>query len=577
MTTFARGNRQVILEGRGIVTLRQSDHIATGGEGSVFHIGADTVVKIYTDPQKMAHDDMARKIQALVVLQHPYIVAPQGLALNARNDPIGYYMPYVDGEAFPRIFITGNPMRKRFGDKGISLLASRMQEVVRFAHDHKALIVDGNELSWLAVTRQGPEPRIIDVDSWSIGRWPPTVIMPSIQDWHTKGFTQLTDWFAWGIVTFQLYTGIHPYKGTLAGYQRGELERRMRDNTSVFSTDVRLNANVRDFSCIPPKLLEWYRNTFQNGMREIPPSPLDVGVVVSMVTRAHAIVAATTGRLMQEKLYANAADPALRVFPCGIVMLQSGNLHDLASKQLVGRAKSHECEVIQKEGYWIIADWDSSQLEFVAIDVATLETHQLSLQVRCYHLLQQGNRLFAHTDQGLSELRLLVVGKPLLVSDRSWGVMRYSTQWFESVGIMDALGATFVIAPFGEQAVAQVRVKELDGLRPVTAKAGNRFVVIVAIDQKGEYRKLELTFDREYKTYAVWEGAVDTAELNMAVLPRGVAAIITQDGELNVFVPVTGALTKVQDRGITTDMMLGNWQETVVYIRDGEVWRMQMR
>ena len=46
-----RGSLHVTLEGRGAVTLRPSDHVATGGQGAIYRIG-DTAVKLYLDPVK---------------------------------------------------------------------------------------------------------------------------------------------------------------------------------------------------------------------------------------------------------------------------------------------------------------------------------------------------------------------------------------------------------------------------------------------------------------------------------------------------------------------------------------------
>ncbi len=577
MTTNRTGNFQVILDGRGEVTIRQGDHVATGGEGSVFRL-AGTVIKVYNDPQKMRRDNMVDKIKALTVLQHPYIVAPYGLVLDERGTPIGLYMPYIkDSEPFPRVFTNDYWTRSGFDDKDASALVNRMQEVVKFAHDKRAIIVDGNELSWLLLmSGNGAEPRIIDVDSWSIGRWPPKVIMPSIRDWHMNGFNELTDWFSWGIVSFQVYTGIHPYKGTLDGYKPGELERRMQDNASVFAQSVRLNRNVRDFSRIPSRLLGWYVDTFQHGMREMPPSPFDTGVGAPRAAVVARTIVTTAGVLMYEKLYSDTRDPVIRIFPCGAVLLKSGRLYDLESKHELGTVKSRDCEVVKTEGRWLIADWDGDKLEFAAVDRNRNE-ERLNLNLNGYRLLQYNDRLFVHTDQGLTELKLKVVGRSFLVPDQTWGVMRYSTRWFDGVGIMDALGAAFVIVPFGDRAVAQVRVRELDGLKPVMAKAGNRFVAIMTIDKDGQYKKLELTFDRRCNSYTVWEGQADSPELNMAMLPRGVVAMITQDGELNIFVPTSGTLNKVQDKDITTDMILANWGDSAVYIRNGEVWSMRMQ
>ena len=108
------------------------------------------------------------------------------------------------------------------------------------------------------------------------------------------------------------------------------------------------------------------------------------------------------------------------------------------------------------------------------------------------------------------------------------------------------------------------------------AKAGNRFAVIIAVDKKGEYQKIELTLDREYRTYTAWKGLVDSADLNMSVLPKGVCATIVDDGEINIFVPTSGTVNKVKDKDINTGMLLSNWDNAVVYIRNGEVWSIRM-
>jgi len=577
MTTPRVINRQVELVGRGKVTLRENDHVATGGEASVFR-KADIAIKVYTDAGKMRRDNMSGKIRALTVLQHPYIVAPNGLVLDSRGVPIGLYMPYVEGEPFPGVFTNAFRTRSGFSDEDSSVLVARTQDLLKFAHDRNATIVDGNELSYLLITTtDGPEPRIIDVDSWSIGAWPPTVIMPSIKDWHTNGYDQKTDWFAWGIVSFQVYIGIHPYKGTLDGYQKRDLEKRMKDNASVFAPGVRLNKAVRDFGCIPAKLLAWYIDTFQNGLRQVPPSPFDVGVGVPRAALIARTIVTEAGALMYEKLYDDTSDPAIRIFPCGVVLLESGRLYDLESKRDIGIAKSRDCEVVKKEGHWLIVDWESGELHFAAVNCRNLKEESLPLVLKGYRLVRYENRLFVVTDQGLTEVQLMVLNKPILASGQTWGVMVNSTRWFDGVGIMDAMGATFVIAPFGDNAVGQVRVPELDGLKPVMAKAGHRYVVVTAVDQNGEYRKLELTLDRGYRTYTISEDVVDSADLNMATLPRGVCAAIVNDGEVSIFVPTSGTLNKVQDKDITTDMTLANWENTVVYIRKGEVWSLRMQ
>jgi hypothetical protein len=569
-------NTNVKLEGRGVLTLRPNDHVATGGEGSVYR-KANTIIKLYTDPSKMRRDGMPAKIALLTGLQHKHIVAPQGLVTTESDQHIGYYMPAVDGEALSRIFTNDFRQREGFGDDDASKLVDRMHQAVQFAHNQGATMVDANELNWLVTLSQkdGPQPKAIDVDSWAIDRWPATVIMPSIRDWHSKEFNALTDWFAWGIVTFQVYTGTHPFKGTLTGYRRNDMQARMKANASVFAAGVKLSHAVRDFSCIPPNLLNWYEATFQNGERAIPPSPFQNTGTVAQVTKIQRTVLTTTGSLKYERLLARTSDEAIRIFPCGVVLLASGQLYDLETKQNIGMATSRDCEVVSVDGGggWLKADWVNARLSFSYISRLKKTEQPLTLQLQGHKLVRYENRLFVVTDQGLTELQLRMFAQAVLGVGQTWGAMVNSTRWFDGVGIQDTMGATYVFVPFGTDACAQVRVKELDGLVPIAAKAGNRFVAIMTLDQtSGQYRKVELTFGKDYKSYQIWQGDADTPDLNMANLPKGVSAIVAEDGVLNIFVPTSGALSKINDKDITTDMILGNWENVVVFIRKGAVW-----
>lgn len=569
---------KVELVGHGTVTLKEGDHLATGGEGSVY-AQSGLVIKLYTDPRKMAHDGMADKLSLLAGIKHPHIIAPRGLVLDSASRPIGFYMNQAVGHHLPQVFGNAFRTQNNFGDSEASVLVDRMLKVVQFAHKHGATLVDPNELNWMATLShaKGPEPRVLDVDSWAIGRWPPKAIMPSVRDWHTKGFTTLTDMFALGVVTFQVYIGIHPYRGTLDGFGRYDLEGRMKANASVFTPGVRLNQAVRDFGCIPPHLLGWYQATFQEGERSPMPSPFDVGVGVA--PKQVTVLRVTTtaqGSLRIERLFDGANDPAIRVFDCGVALQRSGRLYDLASRREIGYAPSLEnCEVVEVTGGWLVGSRVRGELSFSYIDSSGLGAEAPVFQGQGEALVRYQNRLFVVNDRGLSELKLMKFTHPILALSNTWGALR-STEWLDGVGVQDALGAKFLIAPFGSDSCAQVRVRELDGLRVIAAKAGNRFVSTIAIDKQGSYQKLEFVFEKDYSSYRVWAGQADGPELNMATLPRGVVATIVRDGELVIFVPTNDTVNRVTDRDATTDMALANWNDTVVFVRNGQVFSLRM-
>lgn len=281
--------------------------------------------------------------------------------------------------------------------------------------------------------------------------------------------------------------------------------------------------------------------------------------------------------LIFEKVFSKVGDLIVRIWPGGIVLTKSGELIDLQSKHLIGKLSSPNGEVVRVSGGWLVADWIKNQLQFSYVSEVNRQTEALNLDLRSAKLFRYENRLFVVTDAGLTELALKHLGRPILAVNQTWGVMINATRWFDGVGVQDALGAIFLVTPFGDKSFTQVRVKELDRLKVVSAKAGHRFTSVVAVDRNGDYHKLEFTFDHDYQSYQLWQGKTDSPDLNVAILPKGVCATITEDGELNIFVPTAGKLNRVEDKKITTSMALANWGDYVIYIENGEVWRIRMK
>ncbi len=571
-----KGNIKVLLDGRGPLTLRETDYVTTGGEGSIYKTGP-TIVKLYTDVDKMQRDGMPEKIKALAQLQHNGIVAPQGLVLDEHKQPVGFFMPFVEGEPMSRVFVSDFRARTGFGDRDAVDLTASMHEIVAYAHGKKALMVDANELNWLVSYTKGTPAgaTVIDVDSWAVGRWPATVIMPSIRDWNAKTFSSATDWFAWGIVAFQVFTGIHPFKGKMDGYKPGDLVQRMKDNASVFGAGVRLPHSVRDFSCIPGPLLDWFQATFQQATRTTPPSPRDTSKPAKAAQIMRAVTTATGG-LVFEKLFERAGDPVMRIWSNGAVRLASGGVCDLASGMTIGGMQNAAAEIIRLQNGWLIAVPSGSEVVFGHVSEDLKDRTLLPTAMNIRRIFRAGERLFGITDHEMVEIEVRVLnGRPMTIAGRRWNVMVKATSWFQDVAVTDVLGAAFVIMPTSDGGVSQIRVHELDGAKVVAAKAAGRFAAFSILERTGDYRKLELTFSKTGTGYTPWTGPADSAELNMGILARGVVAAIVNDGELAIVVPTTGTVKKIADRGITTAMKLATWGEKIVYIADGAVWQVR--
>jgi hypothetical protein len=569
--------KNVILVGVGPGVLRQSSHIATGGEGSVYRLGG-MAAKIFTDPGKMLQDDMVGKVGALSQIKHPWIVAPQGIVTDSRHTPIGYYMPYVVGQALPRYFTNDFRTQVGFTDSDSSHLAEGMRQIVQVAHDNLAVIVDGNENAWLIHKGVHPEPRIVDVDSWQIRQWKAKVIMPSIMDYHKQSFNKLTDWFSWGVVTFQLYTGIHPFKGTLDGYARNDFISRMKANASVFSPGVRLNQAVRDFSCIPPRLRSWYERTFQTTERTKPPSPFDSAVKASpQTTVLRVVVQGHGGQLVFKRLYQPPAnDRVIRVFDCGVALLSSKALVNLNNGYTIGHATTLNCEVVYAEGGWLVVENQGDMMQAWYTEGRQDRT-DITLALNGSGLLRFQNRIFVVTSQGLSELVLHLFSKPVVAVSGTWSIMESSTQLFEGLGVQDTLGSKFLLLPHGTNMLSYLKTPELDKLRVVNARGAEGYVVVVGIDSKGAYQKFEYVMAKDYTSYAVSQTEVDSPELILAALPQGQVASVVQDGELLVFVPANGKTSIFTDKSIATNEPLFCSDNKIVLIRAGSVWHVSVR
>ncbi len=577
MTIITR-NTKVTLEGAGTITLRPADYATKGGEGAIYRSGGN-ILKLYLDPNKFERDGMAEKIKLLSKnMRHDSIVAPKGLVLSTQNAPIGYYMPYVNGEAYPRLFTNEYRNQTKWDDASVVALTAKMHEVLQYTHSRQALMVDANELNWLADTTEAhdPKPYVIDVDSWAVGRFKASVIMPSIRDWHSQQFNENTDWFAWGVVSFLLFTGTHPYKGKLDGYKSSELERRMKDNASVFLPKVHLNHAVREFSCIPGPLRDWYNETFTHGYRGEAPSPLETGKGKLFLRQVMKTVTTLSGGLIYEELFSLPHDTIVSIWPCGVIRTASGDLYETMHKSKIGHSDACRIAIVTCSNGWLIAELHGTQWSFRIITHRGL-SQVLSHTIKVDSVIRSGNRLFIANETEFAELGVHAFLKPILTIQGRWKSMGIATRWYNGVGVADILGTAYLIAPYSVDSVAYIKVPELDTLTVVGGVAGNRFIEVMTIDSQGAYRSYAFAFDAGWKEYTVEARDCDGPEQNITILDKGVTASIVEDGEMVITVPWKGEKKIVADKDLTTKMKLSHIGDRVVYLKGGALWSLRMQ
>lgn len=533
--------------------LGANDHLATGGEGAVYARG-DVVYKVYLDPAKARAGRLDEKLGHLRALKRPGIAAPTGALRDSKGLFVGMTFERVEGEALCRLFTNTWRDAHGFGVDQTRKVVAAMRDIVSEAHRQRALLVDGNELNWLVAPNL--RPTVIDVDSWQLPGFPATAIMPSVRDPLSANFTEGSDWFTWAIVTFQLWTGIHPYKGTHPDFARTALAERMAARASVFDPRVRVPAAVRDFNDIPAALKDWYAAVFNGAERAAPPSPNAVAVPAAAPKRLQ-VVQSSTATLRIEKL--GHVGGRVRAAFNGFVLHEQGNelkVWDALHRKELAGLQTGDCEALLRKhgalvrlpaGDAVWLELNPSQQRLQARLAATAGSPASPLPTTSTRLWQSGNRVFGLVEgvsEGLVELDVAMLGQRLVATvKRQWPVSISSSQMLNGVLVQDCLGAPFLGVLEGE-GLFQGAAPALKGYQVVDGFGLDRHNVWLTAVRKRDGQTVRLALEGSTGQFAVVrEDIVPEPSLEAVALSTGVG-LVRLDNELCV---LRGTARKVVD------------------------------
>lgn len=550
----------VHIDGRADIAVTPADHVASGGEGHVYRPkNGALALKIWDDPHHAITSRMVEKIKLLSALKHPSVVAPESLARDRGGNILGYIMPWVSGWDLPVAFTNDWRSANSFGDKEAWAFAEQMRQVVIFVHSHNVVMGDANELNILG---QGGAPRYIDVDPWLPPGYRGDKIMPTIQDQHGTLFTKEADWFAWAVVTFQLLTGVHPYRGTHPDFKRSDLEGRMKANASVFDPKTRLNAAVRPFNLIPAQLLDWYSAAFQTGERALPP---EVKTTSTIAAKTPMIKVTASGRIIITEMF-TMTSLLRRVVAPDVLMLMDGTLVSLPDGRVMGHGGG---SFIRSDSGLLRAAVDNGVVSSGIVSPGSTIPMSASA-IGASSLWTAGNRLFAVGHDGILELLSRDVGHHMLLTGLKWSVNQNATVFGDGVAILDALGAKYIVAPQQGKSVAVVRVKELDGLKPVMLIGRDKTMVLSLIDRAGAYHRAVIVLPDTLSSYRIDITPADDGALTDIILDNGLILWLTATGELGLS---TGDVLPLA--GLSGGRLV-NGPSGVFYISGLQVFRLSM-
>jgi hypothetical protein len=537
------------VRGKGQLQLGKTEFKAQGGEGSVYVKGSNAY-KIYTDP---SHCISQAKIDELGVLVEPHIIRPLELILDGKNRPVGYSMRYV-GKAhslcqlFPKAFRQRNNITPE-----LTLhLVRQLQTGVSHVHSRGILVVDLNELNFL-VSSDFKELFFIDVDSYQTPSFPATVLMESVRDRHALVFTTGSDWFSFAVVSFQMFVGIHPFKGTYPPFQHladntVKLDERMHADISVLHPGVTVPSACLPFSVIPPVYLDWYRAVFEQGQRLPPPQTVHA-VITTAGPQTVTMIDSRSFAVSEVRRF----DSEI-IWHDGVITVTERDVY-FAGKSYPKPPFDVKLVVTPRQRHLIAAYNDGVRLRFHDLTIGQeIETQNEGEEVMLSHgqlYLKQHENIFAIDFIELPNKCLLGL---LPVAN----VMMRSTRMFDGVAIQNLLGANYASIPVAGGQCHQVRLAELDRAPIVNAKL-ERNVMVVVVASGGRYDKYVFRFAKDFSSHDVRRlPDVAATDIEFTVLDTGVVLHLTDDDKLELFSNVkdSATLNVVDDKALKDDLKL---------------------
>lgn len=578
---------KVFVQGTGVeVNLTQKDFVAQGGQASIY-TKKGVAYKIYTDPKQALP---VGKIKALSVLTDHNIIKPQNILVDGTGTIVGYTTTFVK-DAYPMSQLFPKSFREREG-----VTASHIQGLVRkfsagiqHIHSKSILVVDMNE-SNLLVGNSFQDLFFIDTDSYQTTGYPCPVLMESVRDWTIKNhqWTELSDWFSFAVVSFQMFVGVHPFRGVYKGPKtemRTKLttddpndtfaitRRRMQGNVSVFDPNVGVSAAVYPFNVIPSEYLAWYKKVFAEGLRAPPPGFQGTVVAVLAPTLPRPSSGAA-GALDIMEIASYGSENIIQLFSNGqkmIVVTDKGVWVD-TMKVLHAPEVIHGCAFTPKGGKAILARANGSLTE-----VSTQKDVQFGLTSE--KTSSHDGRLYMKNGEQVHELSFIEASGNTLVSTRPVvNVLPNATSLYRGVVVQNLLGSVYVSLLSASGISRQIRVKELDSYKIQDARLeGN---VLMTVGRKGsQYDRLVFRFDDsdQYDVRVVSD--ITPTGLNYVVMDSGVVVSMTEEDKLEIFSSRrwSSSVKVIEDKNLSGDCTLYKHGGSVIFTRGDKVFQMRMK
>lgn len=565
---------KVFTESGSAITLSNSNFLAQGGEGQVF-VSGKRAYKIYIDRNKAISPIKIKELAALS--RNPAIINPLGALLDNKRRVIGYEMARVPKGSVTICEFSSRGYQKTEGVtiQDVAALAEKLREEVSFIHRNGILVVDLNEMNLLL--HKGVI-YLIDVDSYQTQHFPATAIMEHVRDYQAKQWTEGSDWFSWGIITFQMFTGTHPFKGRHPNFGKRDLIPRMQKSVSVFNRDAKLPRNCIPLDNLPGGYRAWARAVFEDGKRVPPP----VGLSISGPIPTFAPQMAKSTKSIEISLLHEEQTTIRDFFSVAgneVVVTKSattlnGRRYPIASR----KSRFGSTAVVafdERQNVPICASVDRGDV--IIRRLTDGQEHRLA--VSADSVFRCEGRLYIKTTQG-SVLEVKSVGKSTTYTTKIVAnVMPKSSKVIGEGILYEAFGQWFLVVTPREGESYQLKLSELEKKKIITAKY-QRNVLMVITSDKGKFSRHVFRLDGKYASYDTWEEPdIQPAALSFASLPTGICALLNEDNKLELFQAAPGGARKLvdDDQAIPPGTTLGSLGANVAFLDGTQIKRVRTR
>lgn len=544
----------------------------SGGEGTVYLLN-DTAFKIYHEQSKMIP---LGKFKELNAIQADNVIKPEELIYDERKNVIGYTMKAIyNTVSLSRIVTTDYQNSHNISHKDLIKIILNIKDTIANIHKDNCLVVDINDSNILVDHKLNVY--FIDVDSYKTQNYPATALQDYAKDFTVKDykFSELSDWFSFGLLATKIWLGIHPFMGRWSKYKKREkqntLEYRSLNNISIFNDDVVYPKTVRSFTMIPKNYYSWFVDIFEKGERKTPPN--DLGEFFSSVDE---LILDEQNNINFKKLLTNKL-PIIRVlqgFRNEVILSNNA----IIFQNNITKLKENYTSIVfnSKDEPLIFKINDKNQVESYNVVKQELNVYDQVLSDKIYAF---NNQLYAVNYDNFMSLELINFGKETLTIKSSFSIMPYSSQVFDSCIYQNTMGKAFMYLIHDKDTTPLIKFKELDGKKIVNAKYKNN-ILVVNYKNNFNYTNIIFKVNQFFDKYKViYHEENDVSNINFTVNDKGVACYIPEDEKMFLFFNQFNnqAIRKIKDGNINLNMKLYSSHSNINVYINNEIYNITMK